>query len=99
MATIGDFAQLLGYVIFAAWIFYALTVASVWKLRRGASPPAFRCPLYPLLGSLFVAFSAYIVLSNIVRQPVESAVGIAIILLGLPVYGIWSRKSQQEAEC
>ena len=42
MAIIGDFAQLLGYVIYAAWIFYALTVASVWKLRRRASSLAFR---------------------------------------------------------
>jgi len=96
MATVGDFGQLLSYIIYAAWIFYALTVASVWKLRRRASSPPFRCPLYPLLGSLFVGFSAYIVLSNIVRQPVESAVGIAIILLGLPVYWIWSKNKQLE---
>jgi APA family basic amino acid/polyamine antiporter len=97
MAIIGDFGQLLGYVIYVAWIFYALTVASIWKLRRRASSAAFRCPVYPLLGPLFIGFSAYIALSNIVRQPLESAIGMAVILLGLPVYQIWSRREQASA--
>lgn len=95
MTLVASFAQLVGYAISSAWIFYALTVAGVWKLRqRSATSPPFRCPVYPLLGGVFVAFALFIVLSQVVRQPAQSAVGVAVILLGLPAYWAWSRKAR-----
>lgn len=96
MVLAGEFAQLVGYVIFAAWIFYALTVSGIWKLRlRQAWNPPFRCPAYPLLGCVFVGFALYIVVSQVMREPRESALGVAIILLGLPVYWIWARRKKR----
>jgi APA family basic amino acid/polyamine antiporter len=96
MLLAGEFAQLITYVIFAAWIFYALTVAGVWILRRSpAWNPPFRCPAYPLLGCVFVGFALYIMVSQVTRAPRQAALGVSIILLGLPVYWIWSRRKNR----
>lgn len=93
LVLVGSFAQLVGYAISSAWVFYALAVLAVWRLRRrNAAGAGFRCPLYPLLASVFVAFATFIVLSQVVRNPGQSAIAAAVILIGLPIYGLWSRR-------
>jgi APA family basic amino acid/polyamine antiporter len=93
MVVVRGFAQLVRYVIFAGWIFYALAVVGLWRLR--GSPgwnPAFRCPAYLLLGCAFVLFAMYVVWSQIAREPREATLGLGVILLGIPIYGLWRGK-------
>ena len=98
LTLIGSFAQLVGYAISSAWIFYALAVVGVWKVRRCRSQrPAFLCPAYPLLGCIFVAFAGYIVLSQVARQPRQSVFAGGLILMGLPLYWLWSRGKRAKA--
>lgn len=95
MTLVASFAQLVAYAISSAWIFYALTVAGLWMVRRRSGDAApFRCPAYGVLGSVFVAFALFIVVSQLVRQPQQTIAGWAVIGLGLPIYWVWHRRNK-----
>jgi APA family basic amino acid/polyamine antiporter len=95
----GSFQMLFTYVIFTAWIFYGLTVAAVIVLRRRFPDSArpFRTPGYPLVPILFVMASAAVVISTVLSQPVNALIGIGLILLGLPVYLLFSFQQRRAA--
>jgi basic amino acid/polyamine antiporter, APA family len=96
LAITGTFEQLLTYVIFIGWIFYALAGAGIFVYRR-RMPDAvrsFQVPGYPVTPLLFVVAAAALALNTIVTQPTRAGVGIAIVLLGAPAYFIWRRKSE-----
>lgn len=94
LAATGTFQQLLTYVVFVGWIFYALGALSIFVYRR-RSPDAhrpFRVPGYPLTPALFVISAAAIVVNTLFVQPREALMGLAIMFLGTPAYLLWRRK-------
>jgi APA family basic amino acid/polyamine antiporter len=94
LAASGTFEQLLTYVVFVGWIFYALGAACVFVLRR-TKPHAdrpFRVPGYPWTPLLFIIAATALVANTIATQPIRAAVGIGVVLLGLPVYFVWRGK-------
>ncbi len=93
LAVTGTFEQLLTYVVFVGWIFYALGAAAVIALRKRRPEAArpFRVPGYPLTPVLFILAAAAIVGNTIVSQPGRAAVGIGMVLLGAPAYLLWRR--------
>src|SRR6266849_6254327 len=94
LAASGTFEQLLTYVVFVGWIFYALGAACVFVLRR-TRPHAdrpFRVLGYPWTPLLFILAAVALVANTIATQPVRAAVGIGVVLLGLPVYFVWRGK-------
>jgi APA family basic amino acid/polyamine antiporter len=99
LSASGTFDQLLTYVVFTGWIFYALGAACVFVMRRRApeAPRPFRVPLYPLTPALFVAAAAAIVLNALFSTPVEAAIGIAVVLAGAPAYMLWRRAAGSPA--
>ena len=93
LAASGTFEQLLTYVIFVGWMFYALSAASIFVYRR-RNPDAdrpYKVPAYPLTPAIFVLAAAILVANTIVTQPVRAAIGIGIVMTGLPAYLIWRR--------
>jgi len=96
LALWGTFEQLLTYVIFVSWMFYALGGLAIFVYRR-REPNAvrpFRTPGYPLTPLLFVASAVTIVLNTIVSQPGRAALGLLPMLVGVPAYYVWrSRKA------
>ena len=95
LALTGTFEQLLTYVVFIGWIFYALAAASVFVYRRRAPDAVrpYRVPGYPLTPLLFIIAAAALVLNTIVTQPLRAGVGLGIVLVGAPAYLIWRTKS------
>jgi APA family basic amino acid/polyamine antiporter len=93
LAVSGTFEQLLTYVVFVGWIFYALGAACVFILRR-TRPQAerpFRVPGYPWTPLLFILAAVALVANTIATQPGRAAIGIGVVLLGFPVYFVWRR--------
>jgi basic amino acid/polyamine antiporter, APA family len=91
LAATGSFEQLLTYVVFAGWIFYALAALSVFAYRR-REPHAhrpFRVPGYPLTPILFVASAALLVVNTLITQPARGAVGLAAVFVGTPAFYLW----------
>lgn len=84
----GRYDQLFTYVVSAAFIFYGLTAAGVLVLRR-TRPDAerpYKVPLYPVLPLAYVLFCAAFVVNSFREKPMESVAGLALVLLGVPVY-------------
>ncbi|HLQ59168.1 MAG TPA: amino acid permease, partial [Gemmatimonadales bacterium] len=76
--------QLATYVVFAQFVFYALSASAVIRLRRTAPqlPRPYRTWAYPLTPIVFIAFAVWLVYNTIVETPKDSAIGAGIILLG-----------------
>lgn len=91
----GTYGQLLDYVVFADWIFFGLTVASVVIFRRTRpdAPRPFRTWGYPVTPALFVLAAIAIVASVIRVSPVQSAMGAALMLAGIPAFYYWQQAS------
>jgi APA family basic amino acid/polyamine antiporter len=99
LAATGTFEQLLTYVVFSGWLFYALGAATifVYRSRRAEVASPYRVPGYPWTPLLFILAAAAIVFNTMATQPVRAAVGLGVVLLGAPAYLIWrSRKGGSE---
>jgi APA family basic amino acid/polyamine antiporter len=95
LALSGTFEQLLTYVVFAGWIFYALGAASVFVFRKRLpdAPRPFRVPVYPITPLLFIGSATLLVLNTVVSQPQRAAGGIIVVLIGVPAYVAWRRRA------
>lgn len=91
LALSGTYAQLLDYVVFGDWIFFGLTVATLF-MNRPKAGPEFRVPLYPWTPALFVAAAGYVVASSVRANPGNAAIGTGLLALGVPVYGYWNAR-------
>jgi APA family basic amino acid/polyamine antiporter len=93
------FRDLFTRVVYTEWIFFALLAASLYFLRkRAAYAPQYRFAGYAFWAGLFVVSSAWIVITQIVTDPGKSAIGLALVLCGLPVYYLWSKKNMNRGE-
>ena len=94
LALSGTFEQLLTYVVFAGWIFYALGGISLLLYRRSRPDAArpFRVPGYPWTPILFVLSAAAIVVNTLFAQPKQALLGLGVVLLGTPAYYVWNRE-------
>lgn len=94
LALSGTFDQLTDAVVFASWIFYGLTAGAVFRLRRrgiGDASAAYRVPLYPLLPIVFMALAAVLLVQTIVDAPGLTALGLGVMVAGVPLY-LWLRR-------
>ena len=95
----GTYRDLFTLVVYTEWIFFAMMAASLYFLRqRSDYRPAYRLKGYALLCALFVLSSAFIVVQHIISQPRRGLIGLAIVLAGLPVYWIWTRRNSTTAD-
>jgi APA family basic amino acid/polyamine antiporter len=94
MVALGTYEQLYTYVIFAAWVFYALTAYAVVILRRKQpdAPRPYRVFGYPVVPIVFVLASAWLILNTLIEKPVEAGIGSLMVAVGVPVYYFWKRK-------
>jgi basic amino acid/polyamine antiporter, APA family len=101
LACAGNFAQLIGGVIFIGWVFYGLGAAAIFPIRRasGGRPLPYRVPGYPWTPIVFVAAAAAIVINAVwsaLRDPekfVHLKVAIVLFAIGVPAYFFWRKRS------
>jgi APA family basic amino acid/polyamine antiporter len=96
IALSGTYGQILSYVVAADFLFFGLTGAALFVIRRrdGARSPGFSAPLHPFTTGLFVAACFTVVITNLVSNPVNSLIGYAILLAGVPACLYWQRKNR-----
>jgi basic amino acid/polyamine antiporter, APA family len=86
--------NLLEYIISAALIFYILTIAGIFRLRqtRPDADRPYRAFGYPVVPALYIVGAATILLVLFIYRPATTWPGLAIVLLGVPVYFAWKPK-------
>jgi APA family basic amino acid/polyamine antiporter len=95
----GSYSQLLDYIIFAELVFYILTIAGLFVLRfkRPDAPRPYKALGYPVLPALYIVMAAWICVVLLRYKPQYTWPGLALVLLGIPVYLLWSRSSRTQA--
>jgi len=91
----GTFENLISYVVFTDAIFFALAAAAVLVLRRrkpNAERP-YKTLGYPVTPLIFIAIESWFVLNTLFEKPLQSFIGIGVILLGVPVYYFSKRRT------
>jgi APA family basic amino acid/polyamine antiporter len=92
----GTFENLISYVVFTDWIFFALAGASVIVLRRTMpdAPRPYRVPGYPWVPLFFVATSVSFVVMTLIAKPAQAWAGLGFLGLGVPVYYAWKSRAR-----
>jgi APA family basic amino acid/polyamine antiporter len=90
----GTYDQLYTYVVFASWLFYAMSCGAVIILRRKAPQMArpYKTWGYPIVPVVFILFAIWLMVNTIIEAPRDAAIGAGIIVLGLPLYFYWQHK-------
>ena len=88
----GTYEQLFTWVTFASVAFGVLGGAAIFRLRRRQphTPRPYRAWGYPLVPALFIAGLGVLVVNTVLERPVESAIGVLLVALGLPAYWYWA---------
>jgi APA family basic amino acid/polyamine antiporter len=94
----GSYGQLLDYIIFAVLVFYILTIAGLFVLRvkRPDAPRPYRAIGYPVLPAIYILMAVFIDIVLLRYKPQYTWPGLIIVLLGIPVFYIWSRRNRAE---
>jgi APA family basic amino acid/polyamine antiporter len=94
------YSSLLDYVISAALIFYILTIAGVFRLRRTRPhlDRPYRAFGYPLVPALYILGAATILIVLFVYKTATTWPGLIIVLLGVPVYFVWRRPRRRDED-
>lgn len=90
----GRYSDLLDYVIFAVLLFYILTIAGLFVLRRRrpAMERPYRAIGYPALPALYIVAAGVIEALLLVYKPSYTWPGLMLVVLGVPVYWVWRRR-------
>lgn len=92
LALTGTYRELFTRVVYTEWIFFALMTLGIFLLRPKPSyQPKYRIHGYPWTPALFVASSIFIVVNQVIDDPINSAIGLGLVAVGLPVYWLGSR--------
>jgi APA family basic amino acid/polyamine antiporter len=90
IAISGRYEQILNYVTSVDFILFGMTGISLLVFRhRKPESQGFRTPGYPFTTIFFVTACFLVVASTIYKYPANSAIGLAILLTGVPVYFLW----------
>lgn len=86
------FAEIANFFVVPFQLITMLMVASIFRLRsRLSDGTQWRLPLYPLPPLMFIAVMAVLLITALLFNPVESLIGVALTLAGLPVYHLLTR--------
>jgi APA family basic amino acid/polyamine antiporter len=90
----GTYDQLLDFIIFAELLFFVLTVAGVFILRRThpGHPRPYRTWGYPFTPALYILGCCAIMVGLLLYKPSYTWPGLVLVLLGLPLYAVVSRR-------
>jgi APA family basic amino acid/polyamine antiporter len=94
LALTGTFEQLFTFAMFAGILFWVLAAAAIFTLRkkRPDLPRPYKAWGYPAVPMIFIVALSGILLNTLVRRPVESLAGVALMIVGIPVYYFWDKK-------
>jgi APA family basic amino acid/polyamine antiporter len=94
LALTGSFEQLFTFAMFVGILFWIAAAASVFTLRKKFPdlPRPYKTWGYPLVPMVFIITLSGVLLSALLKRPVQSLTGLGITMIGIPVYYWWKKK-------
>jgi APA family basic amino acid/polyamine antiporter len=95
----GTFDQLTDMIIFAVFIYYGATTLGVFILRKKMpdAPRPYKVWGYPIVPAIVILFSAALFINTIYARPREAAIGIVLMLTGVPVYLLLAQRMKKKS--
>ena len=95
LALIGTFEQLFTFAMFAGILFWIAAAAAVFTLRKKFPdlPRPYKTWGYPVVPMVFIFALSGVLLNALIEKPVESLSGLGFLIIGIPVYYLWKKKS------
>jgi basic amino acid/polyamine antiporter, APA family len=97
-ALLNTYKALLGYAVFADWIFFALAGVALLVFRRTCpgAPRPYKTPLYPLVPLVFIVAGLGIVINTFIDDTRNAVIGSSILAIGVPVFFLWRYVTARE---
>lgn len=91
---VSSFETLAAQFVLGMWLFYALCVIGLIRLRitRPDLARPYRMPGFPWLPGLFLLASLGLLANAMIELPLISLVNLAVVAMGYPVYLLWRRR-------
>lgn len=97
LVATGTYRILFTRVVYTEWAFFGLMAIGLFVLRKkSAIVRGYRIWGYPVVPALFIIASFAIVVNQILSDPKESLFGLSLVLIGLPMYYLWSKNMYRE---
>jgi len=99
VALSGRYEQILNYVVSMDFLFFGLTGASLFVFRRREAArviEGYKVPWHPFTTGLFVLVCWLVVANTIYKYPMNSLLGMSILLLGIPAYAFWASRQKTQ---
>jgi len=95
LALTGTFEELYSLFVFAVWIFFALTSIALLRLRwkEPELVRPYRAWGYPWTPIVFLIAALALTVNLWIDRPIRSSLGLAVILMGIPFFRYWQKKS------
>ncbi|MEI6899694.1 MAG: amino acid permease, partial [Bacteroidota bacterium] len=94
----GTYGQLLDYVVFAVLIFYVLTIAGIFILRK--KQPDVERPYkafgYPVIPALYIMLASAVMIILLIFKQDYTWPGLVIVIMGIPVFFLWKKKGSKQ---
>jgi APA family basic amino acid/polyamine antiporter len=92
------FGQIMNYVVFMDWLFLGLAIYCIFLFRKKYPDAArpYKVWGYPVTPILFILLSAVVVANTLLRAPLESGIGVVIVLSGAPAYFYWKKLVEEK---
>ena len=90
----GQYGNLLDFIIFTVLLFYILTIAGIFKLRKTMpdAPRPYKAFGYPVIPLLYILLASFICIVLLMYKPAYTWPGLIIVLIGIPVYYILKKR-------
>ena len=87
------FEDVSGWFVTTSWLFYGLTIAAIFVVRRRApATSGYRTPLYPITPLVFILVTIVLIASDLATSQWRAMAGILVAALGFPIYHVWKRR-------
>ncbi len=92
----GTYRSLFTRVVYTEWIFFGFMAIGLFLFRRRPGlVRGYRIWGYPVIPLLFILSSFAVVVNQIISDPEESLFGLSLVLAGMPVYYLWSKRMKR----
>lgn len=91
----GRYGDLLDFIVFTVLLFYILTIAGIFKLRKTQPdmPRPYKAFGYPVIPALYIIMASFICIVLLYAKPMYTWPGLIIVLIGIPVYYSLQKKN------